>query len=110
MTIPGIHLTRIGHDNYLLEPLRSMNIQHGSQLMRDIVALVHQGHGVHLYYDLVGLPVIDQAYCDWLNRLTRTCLAMNIKMTCINIQPTAAFAMSKFLTQKPVFETALVIP
>jgi len=45
MAIPGIHLTCIGRGNFLLEPLRSMNIQDGEQLMQDIVALLQQGKG-----------------------------------------------------------------
>ena len=79
-------------------------------LMREIVAAVQQEQGERLYYDLDSLPIIDQVYYDWLDKLARTCLAMNIKMICINMQPTAAFTLSKFLTGKPVFETALAVP
>ncbi|TNC99586.1 MAG: hypothetical protein FD121_82 [Gallionellaceae bacterium] len=110
MAIPGLHLTRIGKGNYLLEPLRSMNIRDKGLLMQEIVSHVQQGQGTHLYYDLNGLPIIDQVYYDWLDKLARTCLAVNIKMICINMQPTAAFTLSSFLTRKPVFETALGIP
>ena len=110
MAISGVHLTRIGKGNFLLEPLRSMNIQDQNTLMREVVAEVQQGQGVRLYYDLNGLPVIDRNYYDWLDRLARTCQALNIKMICINMQPTAAFTLSKFLTTKPVFETALAVP
>jgi rsbT antagonist protein RsbS len=110
MAIPGVHLTRIGKGNFLLEPLRSMNIQDQNILRREIVAEIQLGQGERLYYDLEGLPVIDQVYYDWLDKLARTCLAMNIKMICINMQPTAAFTLSKFLTGKPVFETALAVP
>ena len=110
MGIPGIHLTRIGKGNFLLEPLRSMNIQDQSMLMRDIVAVVQSEQGKRLYYDLDGLPIIDHVYYDWLDKLARTCRAMNINMICINMQPTAAFTLSKFLTAKPVFETALAVP
>lgn len=110
MTIPGVHLTRIGKGNFLLEPLRSMNIRDQDTLMRDIVAQVQQEQGLRLYYDLNGVPVIDPVYYGWLDKLARTCQALNIKMICINMQPTAAFTLSKFLTNKPVFETALGVP
>jgi rsbT antagonist protein RsbS len=110
MAISGVHLTRIGKGNFLLEPRRSMNIQEQNMLMREIVAAVQQEQGERLYYDLDSLPIIDQVYYDWLDKLARTCLAMNIKMICINMQPTAAFTLSKFLTGKPVFETALAVP
>lgn len=110
MTIPGVHLTRIGKGNFLLEPLRSMNIRDQDTLMRDIVEQVQQEQGLRLYYDLNGVPVIDPVYYSWLDKLARTCQALNIKMICINMQPTAAFTLSNFLTNKPVFETALSVP
>ncbi len=110
MTISGVHLTRIGKGDYLLEPLRSMNIRDQGALIQDIVDGVREGQCARLYFDLGGLPVIDHLYYDWLDQLARTCLAMNVRMICINMQPTAAFTLSKFLTAKPVFETALKIP
>lgn len=110
MAIPGVHLTRIGKGNYLLEPLRSMNIQDQDALIREVVMQVQQEQGGRLYYDLDGVPVIDQVYYGWLDKLARTCLMVNIKMICINMQPTAAFTLSKFLTSKPVFDTALGVP
>lgn len=110
MAISGIHLTCIGRGNFLLEPLGSMNIQDAGQLMQDIIALLQQGKGVRLYYDLNGLPVIDRVYYDWLDKLARICLTVNIKMICINMQPTAAFTLSSFLTSEPLFATALGVP
>lgn len=107
MAIPGLHLTRIGKGNYLLEPLRSLNIRDQASLVRDVVAQVQNGNGERLYFDLHDLPVIDPVYYDWLDKLARTCQAVNIRMICINMQPTAAFALSKFLTTKPAFEVAL---
>ena len=110
MSISGVHLTRIGKGDFLLEPLRGMNVSDRDRLMQEIVAQVQQGLGKRLYYDLNGLPVIDPVYYDWLDKLARTCLALNIKMVCINMQPTAAFTLSKFLTTNPSFETALGVP
>lgn len=107
MTIAGIHLTRIDSGSFLLEPLRSLNIAEQGQLMQDIVTVLQQKRGVRLYYDLNNLPVIDPVYYDWLDKLARICQTVNIKMICINMQPTAAFTLSKFLTGKPLFETAL---
>jgi rsbT antagonist protein RsbS len=110
MSIGGVHLTRIGKGSFLLEPLRSMDIQEQNRLMQEIVAHVQQGQGKRLYYDLNSLPVIDQVYYDWLDKLARTCRALNIRMICINMQPTAAFTLSKILSGTPVFETALGVP
>jgi rsbT antagonist protein RsbS len=109
MAISGVHLTRIGKGNFLLEPQRSMNIRDQGSLMRDIVAKVQGANGTRLYFDLDSLPVIDPVYYDWLDKLARTCQAVNIRMICINMQPTAAFTLSKHLTSKPVFEIALDI-
>lgn len=110
MAIPGVHLTRIGRGNFLLEPLRSLDISQQGRLIQEVVAHVQQGQGKRLYYDLHTLPVIDQAYYNWLDMLARACLALNITMVCINMQPTAAYALSGHLTGKPVFETALSVP
>jgi rsbT antagonist protein RsbS len=110
MAIAGIHLTRIGRGNFLLEPLRSLNTGGWEQLIQDIVTVLQQEHATRLYYDLNDLPVIDPVYYDWLDKLARICLTANIKMVCINMQPTAAFTLSKFLTGKPLFETALGVP
>jgi len=110
MTIAGVHLTRIGKGNFLLEPLRGLNILDQDQLMSQIAAHVQQARGGHLYYDLNDLPVIDPLYFSWLDKLARTCLTLNIKMTCINMQPTAAFTVSQFLVKNPSFETALGVP
>lgn len=110
MAISGIHLTCIGRGSFLLEPLRSLNIQDAGQLMQDIVEQLQQGRGARLYYDLNGLPVIDQLYYGWLDKLARICQTVNIKMICINMQPTAAFTLSSFLSSTPVFATALGVP
>lgn len=107
MAISGVHLTRIGKGNFLLEPLRSMNIRDQGTLMQDIVAQVQRDQGARLYFDLHSLPVIDPVYYDWLDKLARTCQAVNIRMICINMQPTAAFTLSRHLAGKPAFEIAL---
>lgn len=110
MAITGVHLTRIGKGDFLLEPLGSMNIQDQDKLILELVAHLQQERVQRLYYDLNTLPVIDPVYYGWLDSLARTCLTLNVKMICINMQPTAAFTLSQFLASKPVFETALGIP
>jgi rsbT antagonist protein RsbS len=110
MAIAGVHLTRIGKGDFLFEPLSSMNIQDQDRLILELVAHLQQGQGRRLYYDLNTLPVIDPVYYGWLDSLARTCQTLNVKMICINMQPTAAFTLSQFLAGRPVFETALGIP
>lgn len=107
--IPGLHLTRIGRDAFLLEPSRSLNIRDKTRLIERIVGELQQAKASCLYYDLAGLALIDPVYYAWLDALSRTMAAINVRMICIHMQPTAAFALSGFITEKPAFETALDI-
>jgi len=109
MAIPGLHLTQIGSDNFLLEPTRSLNIRTQDTLIESIVARLQQAGASRLYYDLSEQPLIDPVYYGWLDALARTIQAINVKMVCIYMQPTAAFALSKFMHETPIFETALDI-
>lgn len=106
MAIPGLHLTRIGNGDFLLEPSTSLNLDDQGRLIESITARLIKERSARLYYDLSTLPLIDPLYYDWLNALARAVLTVNVKMICVNMQPTAAFALSKFMTEKPVFGTA----
>ena len=130
MAIPGLHLTQIGSGDFLLEPSRSLNIGDQDRLIESIAARLRQARAYdsagpstlegspggsgsfrasRLYYDLSEQPLIDPVYLAWLNRLARTALAINVRMVCIHMQPTAAFALAQFLREMPAFETALDI-
>ena len=109
MTIPGLHLTRIGSGDFLLEPSKSLNIRDQDRLIESITARLLKERASRLYYDLSGLPLIDPLYYAWLDTLARSAQTVNVKMICVNMQPTAAFALSKFMNKRPAFETALGI-
>lgn len=109
MSIPGLHLTQIGGGDFLLEPSRSLNILDQDALITSITARLMQARASRLYYDLSSLTLIDPLYYAWLDKLARSAQAINVKMICINMQPTAAFALSKFIREMPTFETALSI-
>lgn len=109
MAIPGLHLTQIGSDDFLLEPTRNLNIRAQESLIESIVACLQQAGAARLYYDLSEQPLIDPVYYGWLDALARTIQAINVRMVCIHMQPTAAFALSKFVRETPTFETALDI-
>lgn len=109
MDIPGIHLTQIGSADFLLEPLRSLNIGNCGALVEGIVGHLSGAGASRLYYDLSKQPIIDPVYYGWLNQLARTVAAINVKMVCIHMQPTAAFALVQFEVARPAFETALDI-
>ncbi len=108
--IAGLHLTRIGKDSFLLEPSQALNIRDQARLLDAIAGALQQKRAVCLYYDLAGQKLIDQVYYAWLEALARTLAAVNVRMVCIHMQPTAAFALSVFVKGKPCFETALDIP
>ena len=109
MPIPGLHLTKIGGDDFLLEPSRSLNIPDQDRLITSITSRLMQARASRLYYDLSNLTLIDPLYYEWLDKLARSAQAINVRMICINMQPTAAFALSKFIREMPTFETALSI-
>jgi rsbT antagonist protein RsbS len=109
MAIQGLHLTQIGSGDFLIEPSRSLNIRDHDMLIESVTARLLQARPSRLYYDLSGLPLIDPLYYSWLDALARAAQTVNVKMVCINMQPTAAFALSRFIRKMPVFETAFSI-
>lgn len=109
MSIHDLHLTRIGDGDFLLETTRSLNIRDQDRLLEGIVSRLQQARASRLYYDLSEQALIDPVYYAWLDALARTIQAINVKMVCIHMQPTAAFALAQFIHEKPAFETALDI-
>lgn len=109
MSIPGIHLTQIGRDDFLLEPARALDVSNHERLVESVVERLLGARASRLYYDLSTQAVIDPIYYNWLNKLARTALAINVKMICVQMQPTAAFALVQFSHEIPAFETALNI-
>ncbi len=109
MSIPGLHLTQIGKDDFLLEPTRGLNVSDHDKLIESIIERLLGARATRLYYDLSKQAIIDPLYFNWLNKLARTALTINVKMVCVQMQPTAAFALVQFPHETPAFETALDI-
>lgn len=109
MSISGLHLTRIGNGDFLLEASRSLNIRDQDRLLDGIASRLQQARASRLYYDLSEQALIDPVYYAWLDALARTIQAINVKMVCIHMQPTAAYGLAQFMRGKPKFETALDI-
>lgn len=103
----GFHLTPIGTGVFLFEPARSLNIRDSDSLMDAIIGRLHAVSAQRLYYDLASVPLIDRVYYNWLNTLARACQAVNVKMICIHIQPTAAYSLTQVMDGAPAFATAL---
>ena len=106
MRINGLHLTQIGNGAFLLEPSLGLNIHDSDNLIEKISCRLQSARANRLYYDLSELMLIDPVYYDWLSTLARTVQTLNVTMVCIHMQPTAAFGMSQFLVETPVFECA----
>ena len=109
MKIPGLHLTQIGSDDFLLEPARGLNIHDQGTLIKLLVARLQHAKAARLYYDLSDQVIIDPLYFTWLNKLARALLTINIKMICVHMPPTAALALVQFKHEPPVFAINLDI-
>ena len=107
MNIGGVHLTRIGSGDMLLEPTRALDISDAGPLLDSILGCLQRERARRLYYDLAELAVIDAAYLAWLESFARACRAINVRVICIHMQPTAAFGLACLLREPPSFETAL---
>lgn len=107
MNVCGVHLTRIGSGDMLLEPSRALDIGNTGPAMESILTHLQRERSARLYYDLAEQAVIDEAHYAWLEGLARACRAINVQMVCIHMQPTAAFGLATFLKDKPSFDTAL---
>ncbi|TCV83279.1 hypothetical protein [Sulfurirhabdus autotrophica] len=103
----GYHLTPIGGGDFLLEPMYGLDTSKADELIEGILLRLQASKSVRLYYDLGEITIIDPVYYTWLELLARACCTMNVRMVCIHMQPTAAFALSHFLQGDPAFETAL---
>lgn len=109
MSIPGLHLTQISKEDFLLEPSRGLDVSNYDRLVESIIERLLSARASRLYYDLSSQAIIDPVYYNWLNKLARTAQAINVKMVCVQMQPTAAFALVQFTHEIPAFETALDI-
>lgn len=103
----GFHLTPIGGGDMLLEPTRGFDTSMRDSLIEAILERLQAAKSSRLYYDMAEIAIIDPVAYQWLDALARACQAINVKMVCVHMQPTAAFTLSQFLNDMPIFETAL---
>lgn len=109
MSLAGLHLTRIGQGRYLMEPSDGLDVSQRDELLDAVLHRLQRGQASLLYYDLGNVPLIDEIYYGWLDMLARACTAINVRMVCVQMQPTAAFALSSLLQGPPPFATALSV-
>lgn len=109
MATAGLHLTLIGNGAMLLEPSRALDVANAGPALEEIIRRLQRAHAQRLYYDLAELALIEPLYYNWLNALARACHTINVRMVCIHMQPTAAFAMARYMEGNPAFDTALEV-
>lgn len=109
MGVSGLHLTLIGNGAMLLEPSMALDVANGGPVLEEIVRRLQCARAERLYYDLAELALIEPLYYNWLNALARACHTINVSMVCIHMQPTAAYAMARYMDGNPAFETALEV-
>lgn len=102
-----LHVTPIGRDELLLEPGEALDPHAADHYLDFILARIQEANARRLYYDLQSLPLIDPVYYAWLTRLAQACHIIGVRMVAVHMRPTAAFGLSSFLNEKPLFETAL---
>ncbi len=109
MRISGFHLTQIGGDDFLLEPLPALDIAQPQQRVHDILLAIQGAPACYLFYDLSDLQLIDLRYYNWLNILANALKSVNTELVCINMQPSAACGLSLADVAAPRFHRALSI-
>jgi len=103
----GIHLTVLSRQCILLEPGLSLDPAHPERYASEVVTFLQKHQGIGLIYDLKNIALIDKTYYDWLNYLYTLCKLNNTLLVAINMQPAAAYGLSLFIDEFPVFKTAL---
>ncbi len=105
----GIHLTPIGDGNVLLEPGEGLDPGNPEALLAPVLEFLQRHDARRLVYDLKSVRVIESVYYDWLTQLSATCRIANVEMVTVNMQPSAAYALSLALDKPPPFTCALDI-
>ena len=107
--IEGIHLTPIGDGNVLLEPGEGLDPSNPESMVAPVLDFLQRNEAHRLVYDLKSVRLIDEVYYSWLTKLSATCRIANVEMVTVNMQPSAAYALSLTLNQSPSFTCALDI-
>lgn len=103
----GMHLTPIGDGYVLLEPAIGLDPSMPDDYLEQIMILLQTHAAKYLIYDLKTLPIIDETYYTWLEKLYNLCCIGGQIMFVVNMQPTAAFGLATYLKSDPPFFCAL---
>jgi anti-anti-sigma regulatory factor len=104
--ITGMHLTPIGDGTILLEPGEALDPSTPDLYLVPLADYLQRQQARRLIYDLGALPVIDGTYYQWLVTLNGLCQIGKVEMLAVNMQPTAAFSLSRVIDRPPPFTCA----
>lgn len=105
--IDGIHLTPIGDNNLLLEPMDGLDPTDTDDCMDMIAHFMQKNNTRRLIYDLSAVMMIDQVYYDWLILLHSLCEVSSVEMVVVNIKPAVAFSLAMIIKDAPPFACQL---
>lgn len=105
--VEGMHLTDIGGGNVLLEPGDGFDPGDPDAYLAPLLQYLQERRAQRLFYDLKGLPLIDELYYRWLFTLHGSCVLIGVELVAVNMQPPAAFALAMILKERPPFACAL---
>lgn len=108
-SLSGMHLTRIGQGNILLEPGEGLNPADPDTYLEPLLAQIQKYAPQRLIYDLKDVPIIDEVYYQWLVAVQSACSLANIEMVVVHMRPAAAFALSQIIEVTPPFRCALSV-
>ncbi|OBS10167.1 hypothetical protein [Acidihalobacter prosperus] len=108
-TLSGMHLTRIGLGNILLEPGEGLDPADPDAYLEPLLAHIQRRAACRLIYDLKNVPLIDEVYYRWLLAVHALCGIANIEMVVVHMRPAAAFALSRLIDEPPPFRCALEV-
>ncbi|AOU98877.1 hypothetical protein BI364_13730 [Acidihalobacter yilgarnensis] len=107
--LSGMHLTRIGQGNILLEPGEGLDPADPDAYLEPLLAHIQKRAAKRLIYDLKNVPFIDAIYYQWLVAVHDLCNIANIEMVAVHMRPAAAYALSRILEVPPPFRCALEV-
>lgn len=98
-----LRVTPLGEAQVLLEPGEALDPSHPDEHLAELYARLRELGAHRLICDLGSLPVIDPVYYHWLDRLAALCRVAGMEMVAVNLQPAAAYALARQLSDAPAF-------
>ncbi|MBK1735402.1 hypothetical protein CKO15_08915 [Halorhodospira abdelmalekii] len=102
----GFRLTQIAADSARLEPGHGIQPSDPGPVIEAVLRELQPLHIDLLYYDLERVEIIDPPYLSFLTQLQGSCRVIGVRMVCVHMQPSTAFALASWLDRPPSIEFA----